>query len=101
MRPFLLAGLMLATPVFSAEQAMIAKRGDDYVRLTDKPCEVASVLRFIRPEARAQHRRADTQMSGQRYFACYVLRSANVLIIDEDGDAFAVPIAEFQPDEGV
>ena len=99
MRHCLLAAALLCAPAFSA--TMIAKEGDSYVRLSDKPCNVASVLRFLKEDARAEFKRADTRVGGQNYFACYIRKDELVFLIDEDGDTFAFPWAAFSEEIGI
>jgi hypothetical protein len=89
-----------AVPAFAATE-MIAKYGDDYVRLMDAPCPYASVLRFINEDQRKHFRKADTRVGGQRYFACFAILGDQVALVYEDGDKGLVPASEFKPDEGV
>lgn len=79
---------------------MIAKQGDDYVRLIDAPCPYASVLRFIPEQMRPEFRKADSKIGGQRYFACFVLRGANVILQYEDGDQGMIGAGEFKEEPG-
>jgi hypothetical protein len=98
MRPFLIACLMLAAPAFS--QQMIAKQGDNAVRIMDKPCVVASVLMHIPEPHRKAFRKADAKIEGQRYFACWRLVEDKVHLVYEDGDQGLISVSEFKEEPG-
>jgi hypothetical protein len=96
-----LGAALFAASVAIAGTEMVAKQGDDVVRLMDAPCPYASVLRFIPEEARKEFRKADTRVGGQRYFACFRLLGSTVQVVYEDGDQGMIPSDHFKPDEGV
>lgn len=100
MRYSLALAILLASPAFAAQE-MVAKSGDDVVRLIDLPCPYASVLRFIQDDYRKQFRKAEARVSGQRYFACFRLVDSTVHLIYEDGDQGMVPAGEFRAEPGV
>jgi hypothetical protein len=99
MRVLLIAALAAGSAFAGTE--MVAKQGDDVVRLMDAPCPYASVLRFIPDEARKEFRKADTRVGGQRYFACFRLLGSTVQVLYEDGDVGMIPADQFKPDPGV
>ena len=88
MRLALLAALVVATPVFADR---IAKQGNDWVRVVDKPCPYASVIRFIPEDERDQFKKAEGFMGGQRYFACWRDKGNILHLYWEDGDQGIVP----------
>jgi hypothetical protein len=100
MRYSLALALLLAGPAFAAQE-MVAKSGDDVVRLIDLPCPYGSVLRFIPEEARRQFRKSEARISGQRFFACFRLVGDRVQVVYEDGDVGYIPAGEFKEEPGV
>jgi hypothetical protein len=94
----LIALALLATPVYA--ETMVARQGNDQVALYDKPCEVASVLRFIPENLRKTFRRADAQIGGQRWFACFRVVDRSIHVIYEDGEQGVIPVEEFKESPG-
>jgi hypothetical protein len=100
MRLRFLAALLAAAPAFAAQE-MVAKSGDDVVRIYDLPCPYASVLRFIPEEARATFRKAEARIGGQRWFACFRLVGAQVHLVYEDADQGLIDAGEFNAEPGI
>jgi hypothetical protein len=95
MRSILIAAAIAAGPAFAASE-MVARQGDDSIRISEAKCETASVLRHIKPELRKNFRKADARIGGQRYFACWMLQASTVFVVYEDGDLGLVPLQEFK-----
>lgn len=96
----LAAALLCASPAFAQTQ-MIAKNGDNSVRIIDKPCVVASVLMHIPASERQAFRKAEAKIEGQRYFACWRLVGDKIHLVYEDSDQGLLHVSEFKPEEGV
>ena len=96
----LIASLLVGFPSV-ADGTLVARNGDDQVRIFDKPCPYASVLRFIPEEKRALFRKADTRVGGQRWFACWIKLDDHYGLIYEDGDKGVIPVSEFKLDDEV
>lgn len=84
LRSLILAAAVAASPALAGDR--LARMGADEVRLMDKPCPYASVLRFIPEAARAEYRKAEGRVQGQRYFACWRDLGDAVHLYWEDGD---------------
>lgn len=99
MRLLLLAGLLAAAPAFADSEA---RRGDDWVRLTLKPCADEKVLQHM-PDKQAHlgYRAAIARYEGKEYNACWkpgvFMGAEGALLVYEDGDAGFVPRAELKP----
>jgi hypothetical protein len=100
MRSILIAAVLAAGPAIAAQE-MIAKSGDDHVRLIDAPCPYASVLMHIPEANRKAFRKADARVGGQRYFACFALKGDQVIIVYEDGDLGQIPAADFKEAQAI
>lgn len=98
MRSILIAAALAAGSAFAA--TMVARQGDSQVLLYDKPCEVASVLRFIPENYRPAFRRADAHIGGQKWFACFRVVEDKVHLIYEDGDQGLIDVTEFKESSG-
>lgn len=99
MRHLLCAALLCASPAIA--ETLVARSGDDHVKVMDAACPYAAVLRFIPEDKRALFRKADTRVNGERFFACWVLIEDQVFLIYEDGDKGAVPASAFKLDDQV
>ena|SRR6478752_759066 len=94
MRPFLIAATLAAS--FSASADMVIHKGDDWVRLQQKPCD-PSVLRHIQEGQRGYFRQAWVTFEGKQYRACWAVRQDGmVLLVYPDGDGGLIPAALFR-----
>lgn len=99
MRALLIAALMAVSPCFATDY--VAKRGNDSVRLTDKPCPL-EVLEKVEQGNRGYFRRAFVQINGHEYVACFALRPDGVVVLQyADGDVGMIAVESFKADEGV
>lgn len=95
MKTLLVAALLAAGP---AVADVIARSGEDSVRLTQSPCAIAEHPAFPTgiPEV---FRAASAVVSKQMYVACWALRSdGQVFIVYDDGDAGLIPAGMFKQD---
>lgn len=100
MRACVLAISLIASTAF-ASQEMVARQGNDEVRIYDKKCETASVLRHIPEANRAQFRKAMATIGGKRWYACYVIMQGGAYLVYEDGDQGFVPGGDFKEPNNV
>lgn len=98
MRTLIVAALMAAGPAFADR---VAKQGDDEVRLMDKACPYASVLRFIPENQRSEYQKAEGRFQGKRYFACWLDVGNGVHLYWEDGDQGFVPSRDIKDDQSI
>jgi hypothetical protein len=85
-----------ATPAFSQE--LVARQGDDSVRLSDAACKSELVLGRLEPAAAPQYRAASAVFQGQRFQACWRMVGNAAHLVYEDGDQGIIPAAELKPD---
>jgi hypothetical protein len=99
MRSLILALVIASSPAIA--ETRVARNGDDHVKLIEVPCPYASVLRFIPEDRRAEFRKADARVNGERFFACWIMLEDQVGLIYEDGDRGLIPAAAFKLDDQV
>lgn len=95
MKHVLVAAIFAAGPAFAD---VIARQGEDSVRLTQNPCQIAEHQAF--PEGIPEPFRAASAVVSKRlYVACWALRSdGNVFLIFDDNDVGMVPVSLFKAD---
>ena len=97
MRFVLLCGAALAAaPAMS--QDLVARQGNDTVRLADAPCTSEQVLSRLKPELRAQFRAALAVVEGRTFEACWRPAGNAAHLLYEDGDQGLVPLADLKPE---
>jgi hypothetical protein len=98
MRPFLLAGLLLASPAFADSEARI---GADWVRISATPCKNEEVLKHLKDagESPLDYRAATASWQGQDYQACWkpLMQQQMVYVRYTDGDQGLVPFRDLKP----
>ena len=85
-----------AAPAFAQE--LVARQGDDSVRLTDTACQSALVLGRLDPTAAGDYRAASAVFQGQRFQACWRMVGNAAHLVYEDGDQGIIPAAELKPE---
>jgi hypothetical protein len=92
MRALIATIALAASPAFAD---MVAKNGQDYVRIQPKPC----TAKVEKPQDKGAAR---VYYQGQHYEACWIVRPDGLVIIFyEDGDQGAIPVVVFEEDKGV
>jgi hypothetical protein len=90
MKRLLLSLLMLLLP--SAVMAdWVANRGGESVRLTERPCTNAAVLKLIDPGNRKHFMAGSAVVDGKPFAACWLQAPYGALVVYEDGDMGVVP----------
>jgi hypothetical protein len=79
-------------------QDMIARQGNNSVRLANAPCTSELVLARLRPELRPRFKAALAEVEGQTFQACWHAAGNVVHLLYEDGDQGIVPLADLKPD---
>lgn len=76
----------------------IGRQGNDWVRITARPCADDKVLQHI-PDAgrRLDFRAATAHFQGQDYAACWAQAAGGVDLVYEDGDTGFVPERDLKP----
>jgi hypothetical protein len=90
----LCAAALVAAPVLADE--LVAKNGDDSVRLSNSPCTSEQVLNRLKPEYRSELRDASAVVQGQTFKACWVVEGHAAHLLYEDGDQGLIPLADFK-----
>lgn len=78
MRRFIIAAILAAGPAIAAE-SMIARAGENSLRLHDKPCTEATVNK-------------------ESFKACWISQDEQVWVLYSDGDRSVIPLSAFKPD---
>ncbi len=82
----------------SMAQELVARQGDDSVRLSDTACSSELVLRRIDPSDAAEYKAASAMFQGQRFNACWRMMGNVAHLVYEDGDQGIIPVAELKPE---
>jgi hypothetical protein len=90
------AALVAAAPAFA--QDLVARQGNDSVRLGDKPCSSQLVLGRIQPQQAEDYRQASAVVDGQTFQACWRSMGSAALLMYEDGDQGLIPLQELKPE---
>jgi hypothetical protein len=86
----------LTAPSFAQE--LVARQGDDSVRLSDTACQSELVLRRIDPSAVGEYKSASAMFQGQRFTACWRMMGNVAHLVYEDGDQGIIPVQELKPE---
>ena len=86
----------VAAPAF-AEQ-LVARQGNDSVRLSDAACKSELVLARLEPRSHEQYRSASAHFQGQNFVACWRMMGNVAHLIYEDGDQGIIPMQELKPE---
>lgn len=86
----------LAFAPASADE-LVARDGDDSVRLADAPCESQVIMKLV-PETHAEYKKASATVKGQNYVACWREMGNVAHLIYEDGDQGIIPMVELKPE---
>src|SRR4051812_8905709 len=96
MRVLLLAALLAAGPVIAGD--LVARQGNDSVRLTEEPCPIVDAIVGQAPQgARGYLRLARAEFQGQQYTACWAPNGNVVHLWYEDGDQGVISTQELKP----
>ena len=91
-----LAAAFAVAPSFA--QNLVARQGDDSVRLSDDSCKSDLVLSRIEPGTADEFHAASAMFQGQRFQACWRLVGNAAYLIYEDGDQGIIPASELKPE---
>lgn len=86
----------LAAPSFA--QDLIARQGDDSVRLSEDACRSELVLARLEPDTAKEFRAASAVFQGQRFQACWRMMGNAAYLVYEDGDQGIIPAHELKPE---
>lgn len=83
-------------PAFAQE--LIARQGDDSVRLSEAACTSELVLSRLEPGMAGEFRAASAVFQGQRFQACWRMMGNAAYLVYEDGDQGVIPATELKPE---
>ena len=86
----------LTTPVFADQ--LVARQGNDSVRLSDAACKSELVLARLEPGAQDKYRAATAEFQGQNFVACWRAMGGVAHLVYEDGDQGIIPMQELKPE---
>jgi hypothetical protein len=87
---------LAAAPVFA--QDLIARQGDDSVRLSDDACKSDLIISRLEPGDIKEYHAASAVFQGQRFNACWRMMGNAAYLIYEDGDQGIIPATELKPE---
>lgn len=88
--------LAAAAPTFA--QDLVARQGEDSVRLNDAPCTSELVLGRLEPQQKEDYRQASAVVGGQTFQACWRQMGTAAHLMYEDGDQGLIPLADLKPE---
>jgi|SRR3954463_7861959 len=77
-------------------QDLIARQGDDSVRLSEESCKSELVLSRLEPGMGEHFHAASAVFQGQRFNACWRMMGNAAYLIYEDGDQGVIPATELK-----
>lgn len=95
MRAIAFALLLIAFPAMAGE--MVARNGDDEVRIKEGPCVHAGTLALIQPADRQHFHPARGRFNGEDFFGCWRAANGGVQLVWEDGDQGVIPLQALKP----
>lgn len=90
------AAAIAAAPSFA--QTLVARQGDDSVRLSDGECKSQLVLSRLQGEQTEDFHAATAVFQGQNFNACWRQMGNVAFLIYEDGDQGIIPLQELKPE---
>jgi hypothetical protein len=82
----------------SFAQELVARQGDDSVRLSETTCSSQLVLRRLDPSTAGEYKQASAVFQGQRFTACWRMMGNVAHLVYEDGDQGVIPVRELKPE---
>jgi hypothetical protein len=83
-----------AAPAFADQ--LVARQGNDSVRLSDTACQSELVLGRIEAATRQEYRAASAVFQGQNFTACWRMVGNVAHLVYEDGDQGIIPAQELK-----
>lgn len=96
MKHLLLCAALVAVPAFADD--LVARQGEDSVRLAEAPCTSERVLGQLPASMHGDFRAASAVVGGQTFTACWRLAGNAAFLVYEDGDQGVIPMDELKPE---
>ena len=85
---------LVAAPAFAED--LVARQGNDSVRLSEASCQSKLVLSRLEPQTHEQFRAASAEFQGQNFVACWRMVGNVAWLLYEDGDQGIIPMVELK-----
>lgn len=95
MRALLLAAVLAAGPAIAGD--LVARQGNDSVRLTEAPCANELVLGRLEASQHEDFHAASAVFQGKQFLACWRAMGNVAFLVYEDGDQGVIPLQELHP----
>ena len=96
MKLFILCAALAASSAFADD--LVARQGNDSVRLAETPCTNSEVLGHVPPQVRTEFRAASAQVEGKTFTACWRKSGGSAHLVYEDGDQGLIPLSDLKPE---
>jgi hypothetical protein len=90
----LLCAALVSMPALS--QNLVARQGEDTIRLGDAPCSDESVLNNVPPQFREEFMSASAVVQGHAFAACWRKAGSAAHLVYEDGDQGILPLSDLK-----
>lgn len=94
-----LCAALAFAPAFAED--LVAREGNDSVRLADAPCENPVIMKLVEPEAHTEYKAASATVQGQNFVACWRAMGSVAHLVYEDGDQGIIPMVELRKEISV
>jgi len=95
----LCAALAAAAPALA--DVLVARNGEDMVRLADAPCASEAVLSRLPPQQHASFKAATAIVDGRSYTACWRALGGRAHLFYEDGDMGVIPLSDLRAEMSI
>ena len=96
MRTVLLLCAAFAAAAPAMSQDLIARQGEDTIRLANAPCADKGVLGKVPAQLQPQLMQATAVVQGQTFSACWRKAGEMIHLIYEDGDQGLLPLSDLK-----
>lgn len=94
--------LILLMFAWGAQADLVARAGENELRLMHSPCVHAGILGQLKEEWRPQFKKAQAIVGGKLWFACWIDNQEGAYVVFfEDGDMAMYPVSGFIDVPGV
>ena len=95
MRVLLLCAALAATAPALAD-VLVARHGENAVRLVDAPCAIEAVLSRVPASHQEHFKQATAVVNGQTFQGCWLAVGGRAHLFYEDGDMGVIPMSDLR-----
>jgi hypothetical protein len=96
MKHLLLCAALVAVPALADD--LVARQGDDSVRLAESPCTSERILAQLPAGMHGDFKAASAVVEGKNFVACWRAAGNAAFLVYEDGDQGVIPMDELKPE---